>query len=94
MDAKFYIKNLNNSSNANSQTEQQNYIRIPINDIEEVTNEEKALIKEHVEDGTIFDCIIEVEAQWQSLKVIGFNDVEIFIYYSPDGAVEGLRFKN
>lgn len=58
MDAKFYIKNLNKSSNNNSQPAQHNYIRFNLQrDFDEITDEEKEKILEFHENGTLFDVI-------------------------------------
>lgn len=72
MDAKFYIKGLNKSSNNN---QQQNYIFFPIQDSEELTTEEKAALLEKIKNGTILNTVLVTPTGFNS-RILAYRNKE------------------
>lgn len=84
MDAKFYIKGLNKSSNNNSK---QNYI-IDVYNPNEPTVDEKRTIAEKVEEGIILDCIISSASDTIS-KILACDKTSKLVFYS-DATADGI----
>ena len=60
----------------------QDYIVIDIANISSLTNSEKAIIKKHIENGTIWDVIIlePTDTDFVSYRVVGFSKVDSEVY--------------
>lgn len=76
------------------QIAQQDYLRIAIADLEAPTAEEKAEIQKHVQNGTIWDCLIAYSAETPVSRVVAITegDQSIFIFDTGTEAIIAVSY--
>lgn len=69
------------------QIAQQDYIRIPIADLTEMTDSEKAEIKKAIDNNTIFDCIIQTEHGESRILAVSIMSKRFHLIDPEDGSL-------
>ena len=77
-----------------SQIAQQDHLFVPVNDIQELTAEEIAVLKEKAENGTILDVVlIETTDAGNYAKIIAGSKGSVSYYNAPSGGIVSVNFE-